>query len=113
MKAVGGWSVVKVHNGKIEAVGAGSANIKCTTMNTDGYVYTTILKITVRSSAEKEEKQKVTDIQFTYFDVLYLLHSSKYIVLTSFSSPIINDALVNRLVKLLTFLVINPKSLVS
>ena len=63
-------NIIKVYNGKIEAVGAGTAMVKCTTMRTDGYIYTTTLKLTVRSSAEKEEKQKVTDIQFTYFDVL-------------------------------------------
>ena len=63
-------NIIKVYNGKIEAVGAGTAMIKCTTMKSDGYIYTTTLKITVRSSAEKTEKQKVSDLKFVYFDVL-------------------------------------------
>ena len=63
-------NVVKVYNGKIEAVGAGTAVVKCTTMNTDGYVYTASLKLTVRSGQQEEERQRLTDIEFTYFDVL-------------------------------------------
>ena len=63
-------NVVKVYNGKIEAVGSGTAIIKCTTMNTDGYVYTASLKLNVRNADVEEERQRLTDIEFTYFDVI-------------------------------------------
>lgn len=63
-------NIIKVHNGKIEAVGAGTATVKCTTMNTDGWVYTASLKITVRDAEPEDTKQRLTDIEFTYFDVL-------------------------------------------
>ena len=64
--------VIKVKNGKIEAVSDGTALITCTTMNTDGYAYEIDLRIRVRkrSNAEDLSDNKLTDIEFTYFDTL-------------------------------------------
>ncbi len=63
-------NVIKVKNGLIEAVGAGSATIICTTMNTDGYPYSTSLKIEVRDRTVESDPLKLTDLKFTYFDTL-------------------------------------------
>ena len=67
--------VVKVKDGVIEAqyglTKESSAYVTCTTMNTDGYVYTATLKVTVKADKNSEiDTQKVTDIKFTYFDTL-------------------------------------------
>lgn len=64
--------VIKVKNGKIEAVGDGTALITCTTMNTDGYAYEIDLRIRVRKRSNTEDlsDNKLTDIEFTYFDTL-------------------------------------------
>ncbi len=64
--------VIKVKNGKIEAVSDGTAIITCTTMNTDGYAYEIDLKIKVRKRTVEIDTtdNKLTDIQFTYFDTL-------------------------------------------
>lgn len=63
-------NVIKVKGGKIEAVGAGTALVTCTTMNTDGYVYSASLKIDVRDRTVEKDPLKLTDLQFTYFDTL-------------------------------------------
>ena len=64
-------SVIKVNDGKIEAVGKGTALITCITMNTDGFPYQTILRIKVRESkTETNKNNKLTDIKFTYFETL-------------------------------------------
>ena len=67
--------VIKVKNGVIEVqkVEADTkVTITASTMNTDGYAYSVSLEIPVRGTTEevKSEKQKLTDIEFTYFDVL-------------------------------------------
>ncbi len=64
--------VIKVKNGKIEAVSDGTALITCTTMNTDGYAYEIDLRIRVRKRSNTEDlfDNKLTDIEFTYFDTL-------------------------------------------
>ena len=64
--------VIKVKDGKIEAVSDGTALITCTTMNTDGYAYEIDLKIRVRKRNNTEDlfDNKLTDIEFTYFDTL-------------------------------------------
>jgi len=64
-------SVIKVNDGQIEAVGAGTALITCITMNTDGFPYQTILRIKVRENKkEVNTSNKLTDIKFTYFETL-------------------------------------------
>ncbi len=69
-------SVIKVHRGQIEAVGIGTAMIKCTTLTTTGEPYTINLKIRVRERRKSQEKASkassntVEDIKFTYFDVI-------------------------------------------
>ncbi len=63
-------NVVKVKHGQLEAVGAGSATITCTSMNTDGYAYTISLKIDVRDRTVETEDLKLKDIKFTYFDTI-------------------------------------------
>ena len=64
--------VIKVKNGKIEAVSDGTALITCTSMNTDGYAYEIDLRIKVRkrNSEVDASDNKLTDIEFTYFDTL-------------------------------------------
>jgi hypothetical protein len=63
-------NVVKVKNGKIEAVGQGKANITCTTMHSGGDVSTTTLVVNVRSGDYESDADKLEDIKFTYFDTL-------------------------------------------
>lgn len=65
-------SVIKVNDGQIEAVGTGTALITCITMNTDGFPYQTILRIKVRERKTEVDKKnnKLTDINFTYFETL-------------------------------------------
>lgn len=63
-------NIVKVKNGKIEAVGSGTAIITCTTMASDGYAYELHLRITVNDKEVETTNQKLTDINFTYFNTL-------------------------------------------
>lgn len=63
-------SIIKVKNGQIEAVSAGTAIITCATMASDGYEYKINLRIRVRSKDVVSTSNKLTDIDFTYFETL-------------------------------------------
>ena len=65
-------SVIKINKGQLEAVGKGTAIITCKAMNTDGFPYSTSLRIKVRESKTEPAKKpnKLTDINFTYFETL-------------------------------------------
>ncbi|MBO5711320.1 MAG: S8 family serine peptidase, partial [Acholeplasmatales bacterium] len=63
-------NVVKVKNGKIEAVGQGQAKITCTTMHEGGDVASTTLVVNVRAGDYESDADKLEDIKFTYFDTL-------------------------------------------
>lgn len=63
-------NIIKVNNGQIEAVGEGTAVITCTNLASDGYNYSIKLKIRVRNSEAETGADKLTDINFTYFETL-------------------------------------------
>ena len=63
-------NVIKVKNGQIEAVSAGTCVITCSTLDQSGYKYSIGLRIRVRDKEVDEEKGKLEDIEFTYFDTL-------------------------------------------
>ena len=63
-------NIIKVKNGKIEAISTGNAVISCSTLDQTGYMYTINLRIKVRDKEGIVGADKLTDIEFTYFDTL-------------------------------------------
>lgn len=63
-------NVIKVKNGQIEAVSAGTCLITCSTLDQQGYKYEINLRIRVRDKKVENDTDKLTDIEFTYFDTL-------------------------------------------
>ena len=63
-------NVIKVKNGKIEAISAGTCVITYSTLDQNGYKYSIGLRIRVREKEVDAEKDKLEDIEFTYFDTL-------------------------------------------
>ena len=62
--------VIKVKNGKIEAIADGNAVITCSTLDQAGYMYSINLRIRVRDNDGEVGEDRLTDIEFTYFDTL-------------------------------------------
>ncbi len=63
-------NIIKVNNGEIEAVGSGTATISCYALASDGYSYSVNLKIKVRDKEVETGADKLTDINFTYFETI-------------------------------------------
>ena len=63
-------NVIKVKNGQIEAVSSGNAVITCSTLDQAGYMYSINLRIRVRDRDGEIGADKLTDIEFTYFDTI-------------------------------------------
>lgn len=63
-------NVIKVKNGQIEAVSAGTCMITCSNLDQTGYMYSVSLRIRVRDKKVESETEKLEDIEFTYFDTL-------------------------------------------
>ena len=63
-------NVIKVKNGQIEAVSSGNAVITCSTLDQAGYMYSINLRIRVRDRNGEIGADKLTDIEFTYFDTI-------------------------------------------
>lgn len=63
-------SIIKVYRGQIEAVGEGTAVVSCSNLASDGMFYSINLKIRVRNSDKETGADKLTDINFTYFETL-------------------------------------------
>ena len=63
-------NVIKVKDGKIEAMSSGTCMITCTTLDQAGYKYEINLRIRVRDKNVSSSTGKLTDIEFTYFDTI-------------------------------------------
>lgn len=63
-------NVIKVKNGQLEAISSGTCMITCSTLDQTGYKYEVNLRIRVRDKAASSSTNKVTDIEFTYFDTI-------------------------------------------
>ena len=63
-------NVIKVKNGQLEAISSGTCMITCSTLDQAGYKYEVNLRIRVRDKEVSSSKDRLTDIEFTYFDTI-------------------------------------------